>query len=203
MRFTRLVSAPLDGVVRSGTPFSSGVLAIGTVERLDDDSFGLPVRSGPVIARISKGVGLPTHLPDIAGLALRLPTTVGPPWDLLMASAAGRGPWQRRLLKPVREWNDAVFSGLTPFEHNGIGWWVRARYATSIGTRGLSLDGIADVLHRDGIEIALTQAPGNQEFRTLAWLTLRGIHQEEAADVEEAQHRLADLRPFEKRTASD
>lgn len=39
--------------------------------------------SGDIVGRVSKGVGLPGALPDIAGLAWRMPPTSqgAPPWD--------------------------------------------------------------------------------------------------------------------------
>lgn len=185
------------------TPYATGVLAIGQVECVDEND-GLPVRSGPVVARISKGLALPGGTRDLAGLALRLPTTGSEPWDLLMASSAGPGKWERRLPRPAMDWHTADFSSLTPFEHEHRRWWVRARCATPISTPGLSLSGFADVLRRDGVEFALTQAPSGQKHRLLAWVTLHDIHQVAAvSDDEEEHHRLADLRPPEPRSASN
>ena len=184
------------------TPYATGVLAIGRVDRSEADD-GLPVRSGPVVARISKGLALPGGTRDIAGLALRLPTTSGEPWDLLMASSGGSGKWERRLPRPANDWHAADFSSLTPFQHGGGRWWVRARCATPIPVAGLSLGGIADALRRDGVEFALTQAPSGQDFRPLAWLTLHDIHQVITRDDEVDHHRLADLRPPDPRDAAN
>ena len=47
-----------------------------------------------VVLRLSRGAGLPPRLPDLLGLALRLPGLQ--PVDLLLSSA-GRGRWARRL----------------------------------------------------------------------------------------------------------
>lgn len=176
------------------TPYATGVLAIGRIDRSETDD-GLPVRSGPVVARISKGLALPGGSRDIAGLALRLPTTGGEPWDLLMTSSGGPGKWERRLPRPATDWHAADFSSLTPFEHGGGRWWVRARCATPIPAAGLSLDGISGALRHDGVEFALTQAPSGQDFRPLAWLTLHDIHQVITRDDDVESHRLADLRP--------
>ena len=54
-----------------------GVLAHGTLERVAAPQTGLPMASGEVIGRVSKAVGLPGGLPDIAGLAWRMPSAVG------------------------------------------------------------------------------------------------------------------------------
>lgn len=187
----RAVSTGYPHVMRFA--YATGVLAIGRIER-SDDTDGLPVRDGPVIARVSKGLGLPGGTRDIAGLALRLPTTVsGGPWDLLMASAGGPGTWMRRLPRPSGDWHTVDFSSLTPFEHDGRRWWVRARCITPIPSTGLSLNGFADVLHRDGVEFALMHALSGQRFRTFGWLTLRGVHQADSAPAAD-RHRLDGLR---------
>lgn len=171
-------------------PFTSGVLAIGTVERSDD--YGLPVRSGPVVARISKALGLPGGTRDVAGLALRLPTDTGEPWDLLMTTAGGPGTWQRRMPRTTGDWLLADFSSLTPFEHERRRWWVRARCATSLPAQGLSLDTIVEALHGGGVEFSLTQAASGRPFHSLGWLTLHGVHREAGDGA--CAHRLADLR---------
>src|SRR5687768_5840019 len=63
-----------------------GVLADGTIERLAPPGEGLPIKSGDVIGRVSKAVGLPGAVPDIAGLAWRMEPTGPTPWDVLLAS---------------------------------------------------------------------------------------------------------------------
>src|SRR6185312_3392002 len=67
-----------------------GVLAEGILERTALDSDGLPMRYCDVIARVSKGIGVPGARPDVAGLAFRIPPpqelrSCGP-WDVLLAS---------------------------------------------------------------------------------------------------------------------
>jgi hypothetical protein len=58
--------------------------------------------SAEVVGRISKGAGLPAGLPDIVGLAWRIPPAPFAPnlWDVLPASA-GAGPLSRFLLHPI------------------------------------------------------------------------------------------------------
>ncbi|WP_431902988.1 hypothetical protein [Amycolatopsis thermoflava] len=93
-----------------------GVLLRGTLETLAPGELPLPP-SGPVVARLSKGAGLPRGMPDILGLALRIPTDDGP-WDLTLASASARV-----LLRPARGWRRAVFSSLVPYRvAAGLRW---------------------------------------------------------------------------------
>src|SRR5436190_23127278 len=75
--------------IRHGRLFHpTGVLANGTIERIAATGEGLPMVSGEVVGRVSKGVGLPGALPDIAGVAWRMPPPLPPstPWDVLLAS---------------------------------------------------------------------------------------------------------------------
>jgi hypothetical protein len=78
-----------------------GMLANGTIERIAATGEGLPMVPGEVVGRVSKGVGLPGALPDMAGVAWRMPPPLPPsiPWDVLLASAAG-GSLGRILLWP-------------------------------------------------------------------------------------------------------
>lgn len=150
-----------------------GVLAHGTLERVAAPQTGLPMASGEVIGRVSKAVGLPGGLPDIAGLAWRLPpqSAAATPWDVLLASTLDR----RLLLAPVRKWSGATFSSLMPLQHDGGVWWVRARFATEIRLPGLSLDTIRDRITSTGVDFEIEQAAGTGEFLPLARLSLHTL----------------------------
>ncbi len=51
-----------------------GVLARGSIERVAARDVGLPIESASdVLVRLSKGIGTPGALPDVIGLAFRLP----------------------------------------------------------------------------------------------------------------------------------
>ena len=149
-----------------------GVLAEGRLERLAPPGEGLPVVDGDVIARVSKGVGLPGAVPDIAGVAWRMSRPPDPtPWDVLLASTFRN----RLLLAPVAKWSDATFSSLMPFRHNGglggggprvptpIDVWARARDATPPRTPST------------GIVFDVEQAAGTGDFLPLARLTLQTL----------------------------
>ena len=139
----------------------TGVLANGTIERIAATGEGLPMVPAEVVGRVSKGVGLPGALPDIAGVAWRMPPPLPPctPWDVLLASTAG-GALGRILLRPVTSWSGATFSSLMPLGFRGGVWWLRARLATIIDGPGLSLDTITDQIGRGGIDFDIEQAAG-------------------------------------------
>lgn len=155
-----------------------GVMAGGALERLAPPSQGLPIESSEVIARVSKGAGLPGALPDIAGLAVRIPPRPfdATPWDLLLASAVARV-----VLRPVVSWRDASLSSLMALRYQGRYWWVRARMTSEIGENGLSLDAIEAHIRRGEVEFGIEQACGRQGFEPLAHLTLNDLLPDDAS----------------------
>lgn len=154
-----------------------GVLARGTLERLAAPGDGLPVESGDVMGRISKGLGTPAGLPDFAGLAWRMRPApfAATPWDVLLVSAGvGRSSLitNRVLLRPVTSWASADFSSLMPLDHGGALWWIRAHLAGAPAHGGLSLKAIREHIVHGGLHFTIEQACGTGEFTLLARLSL-------------------------------
>jgi hypothetical protein len=158
--------------------YPDGVLADGILERIAPPNEGLPMNSCDVIGRVSKGVGLRGALPDIAGLAWRIPPPPDlrscTPWDVLLASAVP-GKIGRVLLAPVTSWSGATFSGLMPLRFKGGVWWLRSRLVSNIDAPGLSLDTIRDQIDSAGAEFDIEQAAGSGGCLPLARLTLRHL----------------------------
>ena len=136
------------------------------------------MESCDVIGRVSKGIGLRGALPDIAGLAWRIPVPSDlrscTPWDVLLASTVP-GKIGRVLLAPVTSWSGATFTSLMPLRLKGGMWWVRARLVSDIEAPGLSLDTIRDQIDSGGVEFDIEQAAGTGGFLPLARLTLRHV----------------------------
>lgn len=153
-----------------------GVLAEGRLERLAPAGEGLPLATGAVTGRVSKGAGLPGALPDIAGLAWRMPpqSPAATPWDVLLASSLGGGVG-RVALSPVASWTGATFSSLMPFRFEGGVWWLRARLITPIDATGVALDTIRNGIRSTGLDFDIDQAAGTGGFLRLARLTLRNV----------------------------
>ena len=167
----------LGAAIRNSRLFHPhGVLAEGLLERLAPADDGLPMQSCDVIGRVSKGVGLPGAMADVAGLAFRIPPpqdlrSCGP-WDVLLASTIANS---RFLLAPTRSWSATTFSSLMPLRFRGGVWWVRARLVTKIDEPGLSLDTIRNQIDSGGIVFDIEQARGTGDFQPLARLTLRHL----------------------------
>jgi hypothetical protein len=96
----RLVAGPVAALtrVRSSKPMHPRGTLFTAVLHRTGLARGIPWLDGTgrddVLVRISRGAGLPPALPDLLGLALRVPGEC--PVDLLLSST-GRGRWSRRV----------------------------------------------------------------------------------------------------------
>lgn len=145
----------------------TGVLCSGTVTRTAPAGEGLPLVSGDVVGRISKGVGSPGSLPDFAGLAWRMQRDGdgNQPWDVLTVSSAARVA-----LRPVGSWAAAQYSTLMPLGYPSGIFWLRATMTTDLDGDGLALDAIRERLASGPIEFSVEQAYGIGPFHPLATL---------------------------------
>ena len=131
----------------------SGVLAHRNDRTGRPPNEGLPVPSGDVVGRVSKGVGLPGSWPDIVGLAWRMTVPEsGTPWDVLLVSTVGDGIG-RVLLRPVTSWSDVSFTSADAAAVRRRPWWVRARLTTVLDVAGLPLSAAEDRIAGDGAEV--------------------------------------------------
>ena len=104
----------------------AGVAFEATLEAFGDgsDGGGLPLPSTgerPAVVRLSRAIGLPQALPDVIGLAIRLPDAHGPGahQDLLLVTS-GERPLERHLVVPaVRGFLGHRYTTLLPYEIGG------------------------------------------------------------------------------------
>jgi hypothetical protein len=89
----------------------------GTVSTTFDPGLPLPVGEVEVCGRLSKGVGTPGGLPDVLGLAFRLPG----PWDVLLSTCIARV-----LPRPARTWTSARYGSIAPFRWRDRLVWLAA-----------------------------------------------------------------------------
>lgn len=172
----------------------TGVLATGSIERLAPPGEGLPIESGEMVGRVSKGIGTPGGLPDAAGLAWRMAPApfAATPWNVLLVSAglgSGSAVPNRMLLRPVTEWAETVYSSLMPLcyrDHYGDSglWWLRARLRTPLPNGGLALQTVREQIAADGMTFHVEQARGARDFTPAATLRLtRVVSDEDHHDV--------------------
>jgi hypothetical protein len=89
----------------------------GTVTTTFDPALPLPVGEVDVVGRLSKGAGTPGGLPDVLGVAFRLPG----PWDVLLSTSL-----TRVLPRPARTWSSVRYGCLTPFRWRDRLVWLAA-----------------------------------------------------------------------------
>lgn len=175
MKASDIIALPLQigSAVRRRRIFHPvGILADGHIERTAPPTRGLPIESTDVIARVSKAVGTPAGLPDLIGLAWRMPPAPPDtrPWDVLMAST-GSGPVARFTLLPTTSWTDTTLSTLMPLRWNGESWWLKAHLSSAV-PGGLSVAAVDQALGVGDIVFDIEQAKGAAPFEPLAKLTL-------------------------------
>jgi hypothetical protein len=175
MQVSDIVALPLQlgSAVRHRRVFHPlGVLAEGHLERVAPPGEGLPIESADVLARVSKAVGTPGRLPDLIGLAWRMPphASATRPWDVLMVSA-GSGLLTRFALRPTVSWAGTTLSTLMPLRRPDGWWWLKAELATPLGG-WLSLDAVREAITSDGVVFDVQQAHGTGPFEPLAELNL-------------------------------
>ncbi|ONI90902.1 hypothetical protein ALI22I_10715 [Saccharothrix sp. ALI-22-I] len=89
----------------------------GTVSVTFDPALPLPTGVTDVVGRLSKGAGTPGGLPDVLGLAFRLPG----PWDVLLSTS-----FARVLPLPARTWSSGRYGSISPFRWRGRLVWLAA-----------------------------------------------------------------------------
>lgn len=83
-----------------------------------DGTSPLPAGAWPVLVRLSKGIGTPTGVPDLLGIAVRLERPDGP-IDFLCTSALGSAGLRRFVLAPAAAWGRVSLSSLMTLERDG------------------------------------------------------------------------------------
>jgi hypothetical protein len=141
------------GAVRHGRLYRRGTAPPVGVPFLDT------VATDEVLARESRAVGLPRPLPDVHGLALRIPNPDGTVGDLLFATT-GFGWLTRFLLTPTRSTYGRPMTTLLPYD-TGAG-------PVLIGVHALAQD-----------RLELLFAVGEGPWRPFAELVLSGRRSDE------------------------
>lgn len=118
-----------------------GMLHAATIERSGlRDGIGVPWIDEPGtstgVVRLSRAIGIPTALPDIYGLSLRLPLFGGAYADLLFATT-GLGRLSRFVLLPAQHPGQRAYSTLLPYR-TASGAVVLA--VVPVGADGLTFD---------------------------------------------------------------
>lgn len=151
-----------------------GVWFEGTVTGLAGSGFPLPSETTPVTGRMSKGVGTAGALPDVLGLAIRIP--VGPgldgPWDLALSSSGGNRV-TRLLPIPARHWTATRYGSVMPYRWHGRLRWLCAVAAPGQPAVPSSLRELAELLRTRPIEFTLRASSPDGGWQDVAHLSVR------------------------------
>jgi hypothetical protein len=170
----RLVAVPLGAIARwrGGKPMHPRGAVFDALLERRGGAHGvswLDARAADaVVVRLSRGTGLPASLPDLLGLAIRLPGD-GAPVDLLLTST-GRGRLTR--LVPVLRRDTAAFYSSIMGYRSDAGSLRLAAFpeADEVPSDPRPL---AAAVSRDGLRFTLAVCRGLGPWRPFARLTLR------------------------------
>jgi hypothetical protein len=175
----RLVGVPLAGLarLRSGKPMHPrGAVFSAVLERHGSgsgDGWGVPwldtAATQDAVVRLSRSAGLPAPLPDVLGLALRLPSDSGTPIDLLL-STTGRGAVTRLLPAPRRD-TAAVYSSIMGYRSDA-GTLRIAALPEDDGVPSGPVP-LAETVAREEVSFTLAVARGRGPWVSFARLTLQ------------------------------
>ncbi|SDN96594.1 phosphodiesterase [Geodermatophilus sp. DSM 45219] len=175
----RAVAAPLGALARwrHGKPMHPrGVVLDAVLERTGGPAgVDVPWPAGPgeqpATVRLSRGAGLPAPLPDVLGLAVRVPGPDGPV-DLLL-STAGLGRLTRRVPVPRR---DATGPYSSIMGYRSAAGPVLLAATAGPGARPVVAEPgpVADAARAGRLGFTLAAAPGAGEWRPFARLRLLG-----------------------------
>lgn len=112
---------------------------------------GAPDR--PVTARLSKGIGTPSAVPDLLGLAIRVEDGARP-WDLTLVSA-GPGALGRAVLWPGTDWSTARYSSIVPYRTPTGLRWLEARFDESARHTDAAIGSVPEMVAHDPLTLTV------------------------------------------------
>jgi len=155
-----------------------GLLLTGEFHGLSCDDLVLPEEPVAVTVRMSKGVGLPGRVPDALGLAVRIPSADGPPWDLTLTTS-GTGLVGRVLPRPARAWTTGRYSTLLPYRTEGELVWLSAHAETPRHAEA-SLDALRRLVTEGPVTYLFETVRANGRRKPCATLTLHEVDEDSA-----------------------
>lgn len=177
----RLVAVPLGALARwrrgkpmhpRGAVFDAVLQRFGAAQ--GEEPWGVPwldeEGEDAAVVRLSRGAGLPAPLPDLLGLAVRLPGPGAAPVDLLLTTT-GRGPLGRLVPVPRRD-TAAVYSSIMAYRSDA----GPVRLAAFPEAARVPSDPapLAGTVAENGLAFTLAVAHGLGAWRPFARLMLTG-----------------------------
>lgn len=151
------------------------------------------------VMRFSKAIGLPQHVPDVLGLALRFGGQ-----DILLASALAASPFLQHLMVPAAGFDQTLFSSLLPHRVGGQNAILQAQ----IDGRLPEAEGYLEAVRDGGVfSLALSAAGLLRGRRPLGTVTIGEVVADDAAarvrfDPWRASAGLRPVGPFQRMRSS-
>lgn len=158
-----------------------------TVDRSHPLAAGVPLlqegAAFEVLARASRGIGLPQTVGDFLAVAVRVHDAHGPGdhQDLLFNTSANV-PVVHHLFLPARRWFAQDYSTCLPYR-TAAGTLLLGLRPPAVEGPGPSLDELRDVV-RDGVEYALTICGPLGHFEPIGTLRLHGLVDPAEGDID-------------------
>ncbi|RBY97366.1 phosphodiesterase [Blastococcus sp. TF02-8] len=177
----KVVAVPLGAVARyrrGRAMHPRGAVFDAVLERTGaSPATGVPwldeARTDRVVVRLSRGAGLPTPLPDVLGLAIRLDRDGDRPIDILLSST-GQGSWSRLVPVP-RVDADGVYGSIMAYRSAAGALRVAA---LPVGSRVPSDPvPVSAAAARGALDFTLAVAAGREPWRPFARLRSTGARE--------------------------
>lgn len=153
-----------------GESFDAELVFERNADRWLPDVLARPRRHEAVV-RFSRAIGVPDPLPDIIGMAIKLPDLYGTGWDqdwLLVTS--GNDVVSRHLLLPTRNVLGRPYSTILPYRRPAGSVTFGARAMS--GVRAKSIEQLVTAVERAAVDFEFTIAPEGGDHVRLGTLRL-------------------------------
>jgi hypothetical protein len=129
----------------------------------------------PAVVRVSKSIGLPGRIPDLLGMAVRIPTTDGV-FDVLFASVGRRG-LAHLVLRPSGSWWDQPFSTVLPYRVDGQRLLLGLQAGPGVGPSGADPAAVTAAVRNGPVHFVLSEVPVRRSHRPIGRLVLEHIEE--------------------------
>ena len=153
-----------------GESFNAELIFERNADRWLPDVLARPRRHDAIV-RFSRAVGVPDPLPDLLGMAIKLPDLYGTGWDqdwLLVTS--GTDAFSRHLLLPTRNLLGRPYSTILPYRRPAGSVTFGARAVSDASAK--SIEQLVTAVEREPVEFEFTIAPEGGDHVRLGNLRL-------------------------------
>ncbi|WP_199440199.1 hypothetical protein [Umezawaea beigongshangensis] len=150
-----------------------GLVLRGTLDADGPAVLPLPRGEHEVLVRLSKGAGTPGSLPDVLGLAVRVPLGGDRHWDVLLSTSGGNRV-SRMTPLPSTHWEGRCYGSVVPFRRDGDLVWLRAVPQRRTRRIPPNPGALATAARNIPLHFTVEESGRDGEWRAVATLVVRG-----------------------------